>query len=180
MSNVFKSVEEFNVKVVGVDRIAPKPLDDEEFGFFTGCLKEEIEELEEAHGQDFIAEVDAIIDLVYFAVGGLCRMGIPANVQERLFDIVHNANMQKNSGSKDRQVTHSLDAVKPEGWEPPEEKIAECLDLYKERVHALARDVGKTLSSAEIKPQTYTGVKSMTNDGVSEILTDTIEKSILR
>jgi len=154
MSNVFKSVEEFNVKVVGVDRIAPKPLDDEEFGFFTGCLKEEIEELEEAHGQDFIAEVDAIIDLVYFAVGGLCRMGIPANVQERLFDIVHNANMQKNSGSKERQVAHSLDAVKPEGWESPEEKIAQCLDLYKARVHKMARNTDVPLRITPSTPST--------------------------
>jgi predicted HAD superfamily Cof-like phosphohydrolase len=141
--DIFDAIEDFNVNIIGINRILPSPIEDEsEFGFFVGCLKEEIEELEEAHGQDFIAEIDAVIDLIYFAVGGLCRMGIPARIQRDIFTAVHSANMQKAAGKKEaREKAHSLDAVKPEGWESPEQRIIEIIEAYNCKMVDTARKV---------------------------------------
>lgn len=141
MSNVFEMVEDFNVNLIGIDRIHPKPIEDaSEMGFLVGCLREEIDELEEANGQDFIAEIDAIIDLTYFALGGLCRMGIPSSLQSRIFEVVHQANMTKVAGKKAaRENPHDLDAIKPEDWEGPEVKIAELLDGFNANLNRFAR-----------------------------------------
>lgn len=137
--DAFSLVEDFNVSLIGIDRIEPKPMDEEEKGFLVGCLREEIDELEEAYGQDFIAEIDSIIDLIYFAIGGLCRMGIPSSLQRDMFGVVHKANMLKVAGKKRRDTEHDLDAVKPEDWVGPEEELASLLDKYKANMKHFAR-----------------------------------------
>lgn len=135
MSNktVFQMVEEFNKEVVQIPSRDIGPIEEvEEVGFFVGTLHEEIEEFEEAQDQDFIAQIDSIMDLIYFACGGLVRMGVPAELQQKIFEAIHEANMTKQGGMKDsRDITHDLDAVKPEGWIGPEDRIIKLIECFK-------------------------------------------------
>ena len=133
MKTVFSLVEAFNKSVVGVPDRKPGSIEDaEEVGFLVGSLQEEIEEFTEALGQDFIGEIDALLDLIYFACGGLCRMGIPSDVSEKMFAAVHDANMMKAKGRKESREhgTCDLDAVKPEDWVSPEARIMTILSDY--------------------------------------------------
>ena len=70
---------------------------------------------------DIYEQADAMIDLMYFALGTMVEMGLEA---DELFDIVQKANMAKlwpdgkpHYNPKDNKV------IKPEGWEDPKPKI---------------------------------------------------------
>jgi len=75
--------------------------------------------------QEFLAaekahdEIDAIIDLCYFAYGALAEMGINKNQFEAIFNRVHEANMLKKAGKKEGRNVNGTDAYKPEGWQEP-------------------------------------------------------------
>lgn len=88
----------------------------EEMAFRIKCLREEIDEMEDAYRNgDFAGVIDATIDLVYFAHGQAFLMGIDWEAHWRE---VHRANMRKRLGITKRDF--SEDAVKPEGWTPPD------------------------------------------------------------
>ncbi len=68
------------------------------------------------HGgdQDLSGQADALVDLVYVALGTAVMLGLP---WEALWDDVQRANM-----AKERKITHrghKVDVGKPEGWQPP-------------------------------------------------------------
>jgi predicted HAD superfamily Cof-like phosphohydrolase len=73
--------------------------------------------------------VDALIDLMYFAIGGLVRLGLQPEQMEKCFDVVHSCNMNKTKGRKAREVTSDLDAVKSVDWEGPERRINSILEI---------------------------------------------------
>jgi len=77
-------------------------------------LKEELEEYRKALiAQDTVGEADALVDLVYVALGSAVMMGIP---WQACWDAVHGANMRKvQAGTSEKQGI-----VKPAGWEPPD------------------------------------------------------------
>ena len=125
---MFEVVEEFNKEIVGIDRNKPQSLDAKEFEWLIGVFEEEIQELQDA--ETLVDQVDAIMDLIYFACGGITRMGINHEKAKAVFHTIHDANMQKARGKKEgRAVEFELDASKPEGWQPPEEKIAALLGV---------------------------------------------------
>ena len=71
-------------------------------------------------------QADAMIDLMYFALGTMVEMGLEA---DELFAIVQQANMAKlwpdgkpHYNPKDGKV------IKPEGWEDPAPKIKAYID----------------------------------------------------
>ncbi len=69
----------------------------------------------EPRGKPDIAEqADALIDLVYVAMGTAVMMGLP---WQELWDDVQRANMAKVRGVSHRG--HPVDCVKPEGWIGP-------------------------------------------------------------
>ncbi len=76
--------------------------------------------------KDIYEQADAMIDLMYFALGTMVEMGLEA---DELFDIVQSANMAKlfpdgkpHYNPKDGKV------IKPEGWEDPAPKIKAYID----------------------------------------------------
>ncbi len=76
--------------------------------------------------KDIYEQADAMIDLIYFALGTMVEMGLEA---DELFDIVQRANMAKlfpdgkpHYNPKDGKV------IKPEGWEDPSPKIKAYID----------------------------------------------------
>lgn len=83
-----------------------------------------LEELAEFAAADTLEDqADALIDLIYFAIGTFTMMGVKP---EALFDIVHNANMGK-VGPDGRVLRNEQGKiVKPDNWEKyfaPEPKI---------------------------------------------------------
>lgn len=107
--------EKFGQKYVG----EPRQMTADEAKFRIGCLREEVGELEDAiQANDLEKQFDAIIDLVYFALGTAYRQGLPF---QRGWQRVHAANMAKELSSKKNPSKRDfqMDVVKPAGWTPP-------------------------------------------------------------
>lgn len=84
----------------------------------TTFLSEEL--IEFAESTDAHGELDALIDIIYFAIGGMYQMGLGSDEVEACFNRVHEANMTKKAGTKPgRESVTTGDAVKPEGWKEP-------------------------------------------------------------
>jgi predicted HAD superfamily Cof-like phosphohydrolase len=85
-------------------------------------MEEELTEFAEACTEDNLAKAaDALVDLVYVALGTAHLMGVPF---DQCWAEVQRANMTKvrASGADDplSKRKHSLDVVKPQGWTPPD------------------------------------------------------------
>lgn len=125
-------VVEFSQRVLKIEQRPVGMLQQNEFEFSMKCLQEELDEFEEAFKNgDLIGCIDAIVDLKYFAVGVLYKMGLSPDMQKACCTAVHSANMEKKLGVvAKRAVEGAADAVKPEGWVSPEERIIEILDTF--------------------------------------------------
>lgn len=123
------AVVEFNKKVL---KIEPRPLHPLEGGELQATRKafaEELDEFDKAHDQgDFLGQIDAIVDLTYFAFGALYKMGLTADQINDVCMAVHSANMEKKLGVVEKRGNPLGDAVKPDGWVGPEERIAQILE----------------------------------------------------
>jgi phosphoribosyl-ATP pyrophosphohydrolase len=114
-------VEEFNTTVrLQAIPSSPRPLTIEQADRASEAVKEELDELHAAcRSEDVLEAADAIIDMMFFGLGRLAEMGVPANA---VFEAVTAANLLKVPGTKDTRPTWTgADAVKPpEGWTPPD------------------------------------------------------------
>lgn len=77
------------------------------------------EELNEEFGaalepQDLVEQADALVDLVYVALGTAVMLGLP---WDELWNDVQRANMAKEVGIGKRG--NLVDVIKPPGWVPP-------------------------------------------------------------
>ena len=81
-------------------------------------MLEEIDEFLEA--DEIVEQADAMIDLIYFALGTLVEMGVKP---DELFDIVHGANMSKLWEDGKPHYNEMGKTVKPSTWEDPHEKL---------------------------------------------------------
>lgn len=129
MPNHIRQVGEFNRDVLGVKDRSYGLLSLGEIEYARKAIEEELQELTDAHtNMDFIGAVDAAIDLSYFAIGFLYRMGLTPDQVESCCAAVHEANMAKSaSRNVSKRVEGVVDAMKPDGWTPPEEAIANIL-----------------------------------------------------
>lgn len=108
--------EKFGVPV----NTTPQQLDAAASEFRIRFLKEEVEEYEIAVEQcDIVKQFDALLDLMYVALGTLLWHGFPA---EQGFDLVHAANMAKVRVDHADNSTRgsAFDVVKPVGWVAPD------------------------------------------------------------
>jgi len=87
---------------------------DEEKKFRIECLKEEVQEYEEAINPE--DELDALVDLVVFAFGTAERQGM-LDIFEDAFNRVMSANLSKEVGPNQKRGGFALDLVKPIGWQ---------------------------------------------------------------
>lgn len=112
-----EDVERFNREIIGLPiPEEPTRLSDTRKQAALDHLNEELVEFKDSNLLE--DEADALIDLVYIALGRLVEMGLcPGG----LFDEVHEANMKKKRGAVSKRP-NSLghDAIKPEGWTPPD------------------------------------------------------------
>lgn len=101
---------------------APHLLRHDEFNFRTAAMFEELREFIECHAlKDLAGAADALVDLVYFAMGTAHYMGLPF---DECWAAVQRANMAKRRWQpgdpvKPRNGT-SLDVIKPDGWRAPD------------------------------------------------------------
>jgi predicted HAD superfamily Cof-like phosphohydrolase len=85
-----------------------------------GMMGEELEEY--INSDNIVDQYDALIDLIVFALGTIHLQGLPFSPG---FNIVMDANMKKQPGVTKRG--HDNDLAKPEGWEPPEDKLNDMI-----------------------------------------------------
>jgi len=109
-------VHQFNADIIGLPiPEEPTRLDVERKKWAFAALDEELQEFLSAETLE--DEVDALLDLAYFALGRVIEMGV---VPGAAFEEVHAANMTKRRGKlSKRKYSKGFDAVKPEGWTPP-------------------------------------------------------------
>lgn len=140
--NIVQRIFEFNKTVVGITRSAISPLGISEARWLRKALHEEGDELLDAtqdyvylphQGPQFqeeedrvIGQVDACCDAAVFAIGGLARIGLTSDQALECIHAVMDANFEKKAGVKPGREG-AADAVKPEGWVGPEERIKEIL-----------------------------------------------------
>ena len=133
VSRMLLGVEKFQQDVIAFPvPETPKLLSKKRGEWAVGAIQEELTEFEQALAdKDILEAADALIDLVYFALGRLIEMGIPPQM---VFDEVQRANMDKERGElAKRPGSQGYDAIKPEGWLPPDHSrlltvTAETLD----------------------------------------------------
>jgi predicted HAD superfamily Cof-like phosphohydrolase len=92
-------------------------------------MLEEIAEFMTA--DDIYEQSDAMIDLIYFALGTIVEMGIEP---DELFNIVQKANMDKLwEDGKPKYNNKDGKVLKPVNWEDPKPKIKEYIDKLSEK-----------------------------------------------
>ena len=129
MEKFLALVHQFNADIIGLPiPKTPTRLDPARKGWAFTALGEELQEFLSAETLE--DEVDALLDLAYFALGRIIEMGV---VPGAAFEEVHQANMGKKRGElSKRPNAKGYDAVKPEGWTPP--YLLPFLDLSRSEV----------------------------------------------
>lgn len=118
----YQDVKDFHTKYEVP--VAPRPmlLNPETLEFRKKFMVEELTEFLQSHVKgDVEGCADALIDLVYVAMGTAVMMGLD---WQPMWDEVQRANMSKvraTSASQSKRGT-ALDVVKPEGWRGPDHK----------------------------------------------------------
>lgn len=147
---MFDRVFDFNLNVLRLEvPEKPQALNKSQKEWLSSVLREEISELEVA--DTIVDEVDALLDLCVFAIGGLARAGLSKEQAEACFNAIMDANFKKKAGTVNRRAVKGVvDAVKPEGWEPPEKAIKEILEDEQR---------GETQQSLAFDPQVNQGTR---------------------
>jgi len=119
----FESVGEFHRKMgqpTAYRGRAPEITSNDIHNYRIGFLNEELTELEDAHrAGDIEGVADAIVDLVYVALGTAHYYGIPF---DECFARVHEANMNKERANGSNGVSKRGEiepVIKPPGWKAP-------------------------------------------------------------
>jgi NTP pyrophosphatase (non-canonical NTP hydrolase) len=120
VARMLLKVEDFNHGIIGLPiPHVPAVLSEPRKEWAITALNEELAEFRDACDQgDVLEAADALVDLVYFALGRLVEMGVPAMV---VFNEVQQANMSKLRGElSKRPNSKGYDAIKPAGWKAPD------------------------------------------------------------
>lgn len=120
MKHIYEDVCEFHTAMGVPIGDSPRMLEPSRAEMRLRLVREELGELNDALSDDDLPEMaDALIDIIYVAVGYMVELGIdPAP----LWDEVHRTNMAKAGGP----VRADGKILKPPGWQPP--RIAELID----------------------------------------------------
>ena len=107
------------------------PFSEEEKKFRICAMQEELDEYKEAETKE--DQLDALVDLVVFAMGTAERQGM-LEVFDEAFKRVILANCKKEIGQNQKRGSFQLDLVKPEGWTAPDlsDLVQEEYDEYDE------------------------------------------------
>ena len=124
LNEEFEQVKEFHKAFNCFISEKPYFLPADEVKSRAGFMREEIREFIDS--ENIYDQADAMIDLIYFALGTLVEMGVKP---KKIFDIVQNANMGKLwSDGKIHSREGDGKIIKPPDWEDPYLKIKEEID----------------------------------------------------
>ena len=119
MPNLLKDLSEFQERFhqpIRKDEALPnKSL----VSFRIKFLLEELDELAKAaNANDLVEMTDALVDIVYVALGMAWQLSLPF---PQAWDEVHKANMRKEAvqRSSDSKRGYQFDIIKPKDWTPP-------------------------------------------------------------
>lgn len=118
MNREWELVKEFHIKFGHPVGEHPKPINSDRAMKRYHWMLEEITEFIEA--DEIVEQADAMIDVIYFALGTLVEMGIRP---DSLFDIVQTANMAKLWPDGKPHCNAEGKTIKPSTWEDPHKKL---------------------------------------------------------
>lgn len=81
-------------------------------------ITEEIDEFSKSKG--IADQADALMDVIYFALGAFVEMGVPP---QRIFEFVHAANLAKAWPSGEMRCAVDGKVIKPPNWIAPQPAI---------------------------------------------------------
>lgn len=120
MKSEQEMVRQFHLAFAHPVASAPVMLDPSRVANRTNWLQEEINEFR--HAETLQDQADAIVDLVYFALGTLVEMGVEG---APLFRIVHEANMKKLWPDGKPHFGQDGKVKKPPTWTDPSEALSQ-------------------------------------------------------
>ena len=123
LRTAYDDVKEFHDRFGHPVRDTPTLLTAERAAARASWMQEEVAEFLAA--RTVAEQADAMIDLIYFAVGTMVEMGVRP---ESLFDIVHGANMQKLWPDGKPRFRDDGKTVKPPAWVDPDDAIREEIE----------------------------------------------------
>ena len=112
------AVKDFHEKFGYPVASEPAEMDRGRFEKRVTWMMEELGELIAA--DNFVDQLDAMADLLYFVFGTFVEIGVDGS---EIFRIVHEANMRKS-----QHIFRHGKTQKPDNWLPPESEIAMYLD----------------------------------------------------
>jgi len=132
--SMWSDIQAFHERFLLPQNEVPSVPDVEMFAFRFKFMHEELEEFREAVGGNDVGKAfDALIDLVYVAMGTAYIMNLPwddgwAEVQK--------ANMMKMRAKKVSDSTRGsmYDVVKPKGWVPPDRMLCSVLIQHEHKL----------------------------------------------
>lgn len=97
---------------------APRTLSKDTLKSRAEFIREELDELFDAiERNDYLAMVDALVDIVVVVKGTVAMLGLR---WRRHWREVHRANMSKQRGNNPKRPELKEDLIKPEGWMGPD------------------------------------------------------------
>ena len=126
----YEMVARFNSRILGIEPGIGPVVIHEDYELSHVQLIEEAEEfLDACERGNTVDAIDAVIDSIYFAYGILYKMGVSEKLFNAVFDLIHEANMEKALAKEFLRTATAAgkDAAKPEGWVGPEEEIGKLL-----------------------------------------------------
>jgi predicted HAD superfamily Cof-like phosphohydrolase len=118
MNNSWEKVKDFHIKFNHPTSHIPVELPVERVEKRLLWMQEELDEFRDS--VSITEQADAMIDLIYFALGTLVEMGVKP---DRLFEIVHSANMRKLFPDGKPRYNSDGKTLKPVTWEDPENEL---------------------------------------------------------
>ena len=120
MKTAFEKVQQYHEVFGHRSPLTPTPLPQDRIIHRAGFMAEELAEFLKASPDDLVAQSDALVDLIYFALGTFVEMGVDPST---LFDAVHQANMDKLWDGEPKYNPTNGKTLKPPGWVGPEERL---------------------------------------------------------
>ena len=135
MNREWNDVKEFHLRFGHPVADRPRQMDPERALKRYHWMLEEVNEFLEA--DEIVEQADAMIDVIYFALGTLVEMGIKP---DSLFQIVQEANMAKLWPDGQPHYNEEGKTIKPTSWEDPHNKLKKEIERQYETVCKQARD----------------------------------------
>lgn len=123
MNKAWDYVKDFHDKFGHPHKESPELLDADRAQKRYNWMLEELNEFMES--DNVYDQSDAMIDLIYFALGTMVEMGVKP---ERLFEIVHKANMDKLWPDGKPHYKEDGKTMKPSTWKDPFDDLKKEID----------------------------------------------------